>query len=113
MNFMLPSNCGCPGPGHGIKGCAEVPGRFAEVMIAVVPVSARMIPMAIRNAFDSTTVNRAPLTAALAEAAVTDIAEADLVDVDVIAAKTVSAPRKWERLTPLRASCFVRAVLAR
>ena len=114
MNFKLLSNWGCPGPCQGIKVCVELPGRLAEVMIAVVPVKTRMIPMAIRNALDSTASNRVPLIVALADAAVmAGIAEADLVDVDVIAAKTVSAPKKLERLRPLRASWLLRAVLAR
>jgi hypothetical protein len=92
----------------------ELSGLFTEVRIAAVPVRASMVPIAIRNALDSTTANRAPVIATSADAAVTGtIAEADLVDVDVIAAKTVSAPRKLERLRPLRASWLLRADLAR
>jgi hypothetical protein len=114
MKFMLLSNWGCPGPGQGMKVGEELSGLFTEVTIAAVPVRARMVPMVIRNALDSTTANRAPDTAAFVDAAVTGTtAEAVLVEVDVIAAKTVSAPRKWERLMPLRASWLLRAVLAR
>jgi hypothetical protein len=91
-----------------------VPGRFREVRIEAVPARVRTIPMPIRTALDRIAPNTVPLTVALAEAAVTEvIAEADRADLDVIAAKTVSAPRKWERLKPFRASCFLRAVLAR
>ena len=114
MKIMLLSNCGCPGPGQGMKVGEELSGLLTEVTIAAVPVRARIVPIAIRNALDSTTANRAPVTAAFVDAVVmAGIAEAVLVDVDVIAAKTVSAPRKWERLRPLRASWLLRADLAR
>ena len=114
MKFMLLSNWGCPAPGQGMKVGEELSGLFTEVTIAAVPVRARTTPMVIRNAFVRIVANTAPLIAALVEAAVTTgIAKADRADVDVIAAKTVSAPRIWERLRPFRASCFLRAVLAR
>ena len=99
---MLLSSWGCPGLCQVIAtGLVVGPGRFPEVRIEAVPIRARRIPMPIRTALDSTAANTVPVTVALAEAAVTEgIAEADRADVDVIAAKTVSAPTKWERLSP-------------